>query len=60
LTGAGKELLEQARATHLAGVRARFLSRFSEAELAQLAGFWERLVPGAAVSQADERTAPIA
>lgn len=60
LTDAGKQLLERARATHLAGVRERFLGRFSEAELAELSGFWERLVPGAASSRSDERTLPIA
>lgn len=60
VTEAGRALLEQARATHLAGVRARFLAAFSESELAELAGFWERLVPGAAAFQADEPTVPIA
>jgi len=60
LTRAGKELLERARLTHLAGVRARFLTCFSAAELAELAGFWERLVPGATASGADDPTAPIA
>ena len=33
--------------THLAGVRSRFLDRFDEAELGVLAGFWERVLPGA-------------
>ena len=47
LTPAGRARLEQARPTHLAGVRSRFLDRFGEAELAALAGFWERLLPGA-------------
>lgn len=60
LTGAGEELLERARATHLAGVRASFLSRFAESELAELARFWERLVPGAALTGTDGQTAPIA
>ena len=48
LTEAGSARLEEARATHLAGVRARVLSRFSDAELAQLGGYWERLFPEAA------------
>ena len=43
LTERGAALLRQARPTHLAGVRRRFLSQFSEPELAQLAGFWARL-----------------
>jgi DNA-binding MarR family transcriptional regulator len=60
LTGRGRELLELARATHLAGVRARFLSSFSAEELVELAGFWERVVPGSAATHEDERSAPIA
>lgn len=47
LTPAGRVRLEQARPTHLAGVRSRFLDRFDEAELGVLAGFWERVLPGA-------------
>lgn len=47
LTPAGRARLEQARPTHLAGVRSRFLDRFDEAELGALAGFWERVLPGA-------------
>ena len=47
LTWAGHARLEQARPTHLAGVRSRFLDRFDEAELGALAGFWERVLPGA-------------
>jgi DNA-binding MarR family transcriptional regulator len=48
LTDAGEELLARARPTHLDGVRERFLRHFSDAELRQLAGFWERVQPGAA------------
>lgn len=48
VTDAGRDLLTTARRTHLAGVRERFLARFSSAELAQLATFWERLTPGSA------------
>ena len=52
LVGAG--LLERrqcptdARATHLAGVRERFLRHLSPEELDQLASVWERVEPGAA------------
>ena len=54
LTDAGEALLTRARATHLDGVRERFLRRFSEAELRQLAGFWNRVLPGSAdLSQTD-------
>lgn len=48
LTEAGEELLGRARPTHLAGVRRRFLGHFSEDELQTLAGFWDRVHPGAA------------
>ena len=60
LTDEGRRLLELARTTHLAGVRARFLTSFSAGELAELAGFWERVVPGSAAAQAGEHPAPIA
>ena len=45
LTDEGEELLSRARPTHLAGVRARFLTHFSEGELEQLRRFWERILP---------------
>jgi DNA-binding MarR family transcriptional regulator len=48
LTDKGAELLSRARPTHLAGVRERFLSRFSEEELEALAEGWNRVHPGAA------------
>lgn len=48
LTDDGEALLARARPTHLAGVRERFLRHFSDAELRQLAGLWERVRPGAA------------
>jgi DNA-binding MarR family transcriptional regulator len=48
LTDAGEELLARARATHLDGVRERFLRHFTEAELRELATRWERVLPGAA------------
>lgn len=47
LTPRGREAFDAARVTHLAGVRRRFLERFDDAELQSMAGFWERLVPGA-------------
>jgi DNA-binding MarR family transcriptional regulator len=48
LTDAGDELLARARPTHLAGIRERFLRHFSDEELATLAAWWDRVVPGAA------------
>jgi DNA-binding MarR family transcriptional regulator len=46
LTPKGRETLDAARATHLAGVRAMFLDKFSPAEQQQLGGFWERVGAG--------------
>jgi DNA-binding MarR family transcriptional regulator len=43
ITGAGREAFRAARRTHLEGVRARFLSRFSPAELRTLGELWRRL-----------------
>src|SRR5437763_14508891 len=48
ITGAGRDLLGHARPAHRRGVRRRFLDHFEEEELAQLAAYWERIVPGAA------------
>jgi DNA-binding MarR family transcriptional regulator len=48
ITDEGRELFRAARATHLDGVRERFLSHFSRAELRTLAGLWEKVEPGAA------------
>src|SRR3954470_15214583 len=48
LTDRGEELLAQARATHLEGVRERFLRHFEPAELEQMATWWNRVHPGAA------------
>jgi DNA-binding MarR family transcriptional regulator len=50
LTQAGEELLARARPTHLEGVRERFLRHFAQEELAQMAAWWDRVVPGAASS----------
>ncbi len=47
LTEDGVRLLEEARATHLAGVRRLFLEKFTPAEQALLGNAWERVLPGA-------------
>jgi DNA-binding MarR family transcriptional regulator len=47
LTDKGEALLSEARRTHLNGVRDRFLRHFEPDELRELAGFWERVLPGA-------------
>jgi DNA-binding MarR family transcriptional regulator len=43
LTPVGRGRLRAARASHLADVRLRFLSRFRDDELEAMAGFWRRL-----------------
>jgi DNA-binding MarR family transcriptional regulator len=48
ITARGAELLSQARATHLDGVREGFLRHFGEEELRMLASAWERVLPGSA------------
>jgi hypothetical protein len=48
LTPAGREKLDAARHTHLAGVRRHFLDALGEPELENLCGVWEKLVPGSA------------
>ena len=45
LTVAGRARLRAARATHLGGVRAEFLLRFDDAELALMRDLWERIAP---------------
>ncbi len=45
LTPEGRRVLDAARATHLAGVRERFLRHFSEDEQEQLGEFWTRVLP---------------
>jgi DNA-binding MarR family transcriptional regulator len=57
LTGAGERRLQEARATHLAGVRRLFLDRLSGDDLTRLAGYWELLVPGAAGNDDEWRRA---
>ena len=46
LTAEGRKVFLRARRTHVAGVRKQFLGRFDDRELAQMAEFWERLLPG--------------
>jgi DNA-binding MarR family transcriptional regulator len=48
LTDAGLARLAEARKTHLAGVRDRFLSAFSDDELERLGEHWRRLLEPAA------------
>jgi len=48
LTERGEDLLAKARATHLEGVRERFLRHFEPAEHEQMATWWNRVMPGAA------------
>jgi DNA-binding MarR family transcriptional regulator len=43
ITPKGRRLFDQARRTHLEGVRARFLSRFSRDELRALGALWQKL-----------------
>ena len=45
LTPKGRELLAAARETHLAGVRAMFLSRLTDEEQELLGALWGRLLP---------------
>lgn len=44
LTGSGHALLADARATHRADIRARFLAHLSADEQTRLGGIWERLL----------------
>jgi len=48
LTDRGEALLKKARATHLEGVRERFLRHFEPDEHEQMALWWNRALPGAA------------
>ena len=45
LTPQGARMLEQARPTHLDGVRRRFLDRFDDEALAGLTDAWRKLTP---------------
>jgi DNA-binding MarR family transcriptional regulator len=53
LTATGSTRLAEAGRTHLDGVRRLFLSHFDASELATLAGFWDRVCPGAAAGGGD-------
>jgi DNA-binding MarR family transcriptional regulator len=44
LTEEGRRRLDEARETHRAGVRERFLSRLSDAQKRQLGGAWKRIL----------------
>jgi DNA-binding MarR family transcriptional regulator len=44
LTAGGRARLEEARGTHRAGVRLRFLDRLSEAQQRQLGATWRRIL----------------
>ena len=46
LTPAGREKVEAARTTHLAGVRELFLTKFSSDELEVLGDAWDRVLRG--------------
>jgi DNA-binding MarR family transcriptional regulator len=46
ITDRGRALFTEARRTHLAGVRERFLSRFSRDDLRTLGELWEKVPPG--------------
>jgi DNA-binding MarR family transcriptional regulator len=47
LTPEGRQKLEAARATHLAGVRSLFLEHLDGEQLELLAAVWDRVLPGA-------------
>jgi DNA-binding MarR family transcriptional regulator len=47
LTDHGRARLDEARVTHIAGVRARFHAHLSAEEQAMLATIWDRLLQGA-------------
>jgi DNA-binding MarR family transcriptional regulator len=46
ITDRGRALFTEARRTHLAGVRERFLSRFSRDDLQTLSDLWEKVPHG--------------
>jgi DNA-binding MarR family transcriptional regulator len=48
ITAKGRKLFQQARRTHLDGVRERFLRHLSSDDLRALADAWEKVAPGAA------------
>ena len=56
LTDAGDRRLQEARATHLAGVRRLFLDRLGDDDLRRLAAYWD--LPGAGRRRHGRRVAP--
>ncbi|MDX6690762.1 MAG: hypothetical protein QOG15_2219 [Solirubrobacteraceae bacterium] len=46
LTPGGRQKLAEARATHLAGVRAMFLDRFTPEQLDQMGDAWDQVLAG--------------
>jgi DNA-binding MarR family transcriptional regulator len=46
ITDSGRALFDEARRTHLAGVRERFVDRLSRDELRTLGELWEKVAPG--------------
>ena len=46
ITDRGRDVFAEARRTHLAGVRERFLSRFSRQDLRTLGELWEKVPRG--------------
>jgi DNA-binding MarR family transcriptional regulator len=60
LTDAGREKFEAARSTHLAGIRALFLDRFSPAELDAIGDVWERVLPAGCASVDKDTATPAA
>lgn len=46
ITDAGRAMLAEARPTHLAGVRRRFLEHFSTEEMHTLSCYWDRVLEG--------------
>lgn len=54
LTVQGRGALKEAQATHLAGVRERFLDRLSDEQFHQLADIWAQIEPSALDRAPDE------
>jgi DNA-binding MarR family transcriptional regulator len=46
ITDRGRALFDEARRTHLAGVRERFVDRLSRDDLRTLSELWEKVAPG--------------
>ena len=51
LTPAGRKLLDQARPTHLRGVREHFLRHLDDADLTRLGEIWERVTTPSAADE---------